>query len=256
MNLPNRITLIRLILIPVFAFFYLADFIPYGKLVATLIFIIACLTDFLDGHIARKRNMVTVLGNFFDTVADKLLVMSGFLLVAGYPVTANGGELLPSPIIFPDYLGIAIAIVVIARELIVMALRSLAASNGVVLKADMFGKVKATFQFVTLIYYFAFAFVVEEFYYAIEGVGNTILSLVGYILLAITVILTILSMCNYLIKNKHVFEEKKAEKKDESVATENNNETNKNVVDAENIVEIEENDDKNVVVIDESNKRE
>ena len=76
----------------------------------------------------------------------------------------------------------------------------------------------------------------------------------GYILLAITVILTILSMCNYLIKNKHVFEEKKAEKKDESVATENNDETDKNVVDAENIVEIKKSDD--VVVIDESNKRE
>ena len=87
MNLPNRITLCRLLLIPVFVFFYLATFIPYGKLVAAIIFAVACLTDFLDGHIARKRNMVTTLGNFFDTVADKLLVMSGLLLVVAYPQT-------------------------------------------------------------------------------------------------------------------------------------------------------------------------
>ena len=223
MNLPNRITLCRLLLIPVFTFFYLATFIPYGKLVATIIFLVACLTDFLDGHIARKRNMVTTLGNFFDTVADKLLVMSGFLLIVAYPITANGGNLLPRPILFPDFLGIIIAIVIIARELIVMALRSLAASKGVVLKADMYGKVKATFQFITLIYYFAYAFVVEEFYYAIVGVANTVLSLVGYVLLAITLIMTILSMCNYLIKNKHVFKEDKVivESEKNTVSAEN-----------------------------------
>ncbi len=209
MNLPNRITLCRLLLIPVFAFFYLADFIPYGKLVATIIFMVASFTDFLDGHIARKRNMVTTLGTFFDTVADKLLVMSGFLLIVAYPITANGGNLLPRPILFPDFLGIIIAIVIIARELIVMALRSLAASKGVVLKADMYGKVKATFQFLTLIYYFAFAFIVEEFFYAIAGVAYTVLCLIGYVFLAITLIMTILSMCNYLIKNKHVFKEDK-----------------------------------------------
>ncbi len=209
MNLPNRITLCRLLLIPFFVFFYLADFIPYGKLVATIIFMVASFTDFLDGHIARKRNMVTTLGTFFDTVADKLLVMSGFLLVVAYPITANGGNLLPRPILFPDFLGIIIAIVIIARELIVMALRSLAASKGVVLKADMYGKVKATFQFLTLIYYFAFAFIVEEFYYAIAGVAYTVLCLIGYVFLAITVILTILSMINYLVKNRQVFKEEK-----------------------------------------------
>lgn len=211
MNLPNRITLCRLLLIPVFVFFYLATFIPYGKLVAAIIFAVACLTDFLDGHIARKRNMVTTLGNFFDTVADKLLVMSGLLLVVAYPVTANGGNFSSNPIIYPDYLGIVVAIIIIARELVVMALRSLAASKGVVLKADMYGKVKATFQFITLFYYFIYAFIVEEFYYAIDGVANTVLSLVGYIFLAATLILTILSMCNYLIKNRHVFKDKKEE---------------------------------------------
>lgn len=240
MNLPNRITLCRLLLIPVFVFFYLADFIPYGKLVATIILAIACLTDFLDGHIARKRNMVTTLGTFFDTVADKLLVMSGFLLIVAYPVTANGGNFSSSPIIYRDYLGIAIAIIVIARELIVMALRSLAASKGVVLKADMYGKVKATFQFITIIYYFIYAFVVEEFYYAIGDLGNTIFSLIGYILLAITIILTILSMCNYLIKNRHVFKEEKAEEISQNKENTDNKTTESDVAKVEVIYEDDE----------------
>ena len=209
MNTPNKLTIARMILTPIFLFVFTFEAIPQHELWGTILFVIGSFTDFLDGHIARKRNMVTTLGTFFDTVADKLLVMSGFLLIVAYPITANGGNLLPRPILFPDFLGIIIAIVIIARELIVMALRSLAASKGVVLKADMYGKVKATFQFLTLIYYFAFAFIVEEFYYAIAGVAYTVLCLIGYVFLAITVILTILSMINYLVKNRQVFKEEK-----------------------------------------------
>ena len=209
MNLPNRITLCRLCLIPVFVFFYLADFIPYGKLVAALLFVIACLTDFLDGHIARKRNLVTTLGSFFDTVADKLLVMSGFLVVVAYPITANGGVRPDSPIIFPDYLGIIVAIIVIARELMIMALKSLAASKGVIMHADMYGKVKATFQFITLIYYFILAFLVQGFYSSVEGTAWTVLCIIGYVLLAVTLILTIISGFNYIWKNRQVLKDAK-----------------------------------------------
>ena len=77
MNLPNRITLIRILLIPVVIFFYLSQpFLACGKLIAAIIFVIACLTDFLDGYYARKLNMVTTIGKFMDTIADKLLVIS------------------------------------------------------------------------------------------------------------------------------------------------------------------------------------
>ncbi len=88
MNLPNKITTVRIILIPIFVFFYMADFIPggYGKLAAALIFAIACLTDFLDGKIARSRGLVTNLGKFLDPIADKLLVMAGIILLVAYPV--------------------------------------------------------------------------------------------------------------------------------------------------------------------------
>ena len=82
MNLPNKITLCRLLLIPVIIFFYLADsFIPAGKLIATIIFAIAIFTDFLDGYFARKLNMVTTLGKFLDNIADKMLVLSCLVLL-------------------------------------------------------------------------------------------------------------------------------------------------------------------------------
>jgi len=81
MNLPNKLSLLRIFLIPVMLFFYLADFVPYGKVIALAVFIIAAFTDFLDGKIARKHNLVTNLGKLLDPIADKLLVMSGLLLV-------------------------------------------------------------------------------------------------------------------------------------------------------------------------------
>lgn len=208
MNLPNKITLCRILLIPLFVFFYMANFIPYGKLVATILFMIACFTDFLDGNIARKRGLVTNLGKFLDPIADKVLVMAGFLLVIAYPIVPNGGTLV-QPVIFPSYVGVIAGIVILARELIISAFRQIAATKNVVLAADMYGKVKAVFQFITLIFYFVYAFVVEEFYYAIAGVPNTVLSLIGYVLLAITVVLTIVSFCKYIIGNKHVLKDSK-----------------------------------------------
>ncbi len=216
MNLPNKITICRLLLIPVFIFFYLANFIPYGKLIATIVFLVACFTDFLDGYFARKYNLVTTLGKFLDTLVDKLLVMAGFILVASYPVTALGSTNIAMPILIPSYVGLVAVIVILAREFIVTGLRAQAASKGVVLAADMYGKVKAVFQFATLVYYILYAFIVEEFYPYIQGVPNTVISIVGYVLLAISVILTIVSGMNYLLKNKAVFVEGDKKKKEES----------------------------------------
>lgn len=188
-------------------FFYLADFIPYGKLVAGIVFAIACLTDFLDGHIARKYNLVTTLGKFLDSIADKVLVMSGLLCLVAYPITANGGTRLPMPAITPTYIGVIAAAIILARELLISAFRQLAASKNIVLAADMCGKVKAVFQFITLIFYFVYAFLVEEFYYAIDGVANTALNITGYVLLAITIALTIASAWRYVALNKQVFKD-------------------------------------------------
>ena len=209
MNLPNRITTVRLILIPIFVFFYMADFIPHGigKLVAAIIFAAACFTDFLDGKIARKRGLVTNLGKFLDPIADKVLVMAGIILVVAYPVTANGGAYSSLPMICPIWLGAVAAIVILARELIISAFRQVAATRNIVLAADMYGKVKAVFQFITLIFYFVYAYLVQEFYSVIEGVPNTILSVFGYVLLAITIIMTIISAWKYIAGNVKVLKE-------------------------------------------------
>lgn len=206
MNLPNKITCIRLALIPVFVFFFLADFIPYGKLVAAVVFAVACLTDFLDGKIARKRGLVTNLGKFLDPIADKVLVMAGIVCLVATPIVPNGG-VIEAPAIFPIAVGVVAGIVILAREFIISAFRQVAATKNLVLAADMYGKVKAVFQFITLIYYLLLAFMIEEFYYAIEGVAFTVLNVVGYVFLAITVIMTIVSAWKYVANNIRVLKD-------------------------------------------------
>ncbi len=211
MNLPNKITLCRICLIPLFVFFFLADFIPYGKLIAAFLFAVACFTDFLDGNIARKRGLVTNMGKFLDPIADKVLVMAGLIVAIACPITANGGVNPAQPILGPSWVGIVAVVIILAREFVVSAFRQIAATKKLVLAADMYGKVKAVFQFITLIYYFVYAFIVEEFYYAIAGTANTVLGIVGYVFLAITVILTIISGVKYIVGNRQVFKDEPKE---------------------------------------------
>lgn len=211
MNTPNKITLSRLLLIPVVVFFYLASFIPYGKLVATVVFVIACLTDFLDGYLARKNNQVTTLGKFFDSIADKVLIMTGMLLIV-FPA----GQM---PAVYPNWLGIVCVIIILAREFIVSALRQIAAAKGVVLAADMGGKIKATAQYVVTTLYMVLAFIQEEFLpvSALDDKWVAAVRFVLMILLVATTILTIYSGTSYLIRNRHVFKEGEKEEKEEKV---------------------------------------
>ena len=137
MNLPNRLTLLRVILIPFFIVFYMTELIPqpYGRYVALVIFILASYTDHLDGKIARSRNIVTNFGKFMDPLADKLLVMSALLILL------EQGALRAWA-----------CIVILAREFIVSSLRSIAASKGVVLAASYWGKLKTTSQLICIMY--------------------------------------------------------------------------------------------------------
>ena len=206
MNLPNRITLLRILLIPLVIFFYLADFIPYGKLVSFLLFVIAACTDFVDGKIARKRNLVTDLGKLLDPIADKCLVMASLLLIISWPI--NGG--LPILASNPNYagvIGIVGAIIILAREFIVSALRMIAATKNYVMMADKLGKIKATFQDVSIAGYILYAFLVTEF--VLPATLNTVFALVLLILFGISVILTIVSGANYFLKNKKLFKQNK-----------------------------------------------
>lgn len=189
MNLPNKLSLLRIFLIPVMLFFYLASFVPYGKIIAIVIFILASLTDFLDGKIARKYNLVTNLGKLLDPIADKLLVMSGLLLVV-----VDGT--IPHPY------GVIIAIIIIGRELLISAFRQIAASQNVVMAADMFGKIKTFTQDIAIPLLFLVSFLTFDI--AINQTALLVLQIVSYAGIGLATLFTILSGANYIIKNKNV----------------------------------------------------
>ncbi len=124
MNLPNKLTLLRIIMIPVFVVLLYLDF-PFNNLVALAVFILASITDTLDGYIARKYSLITDFGKFMDPIADKLLVTAAMLVFVDW-------HMMPAWVV----------IVVVAREFIVSALRLVAANNGRVIAAGWSGKVK------------------------------------------------------------------------------------------------------------------
>ena len=191
MNLPNKLTVLRIVLIPFMMFFYLAEFIPHGigKIVALSIFIIAALTDLLDGKIARKYNLVTDLGKFLDPIADKILTASVLFMII-----ADGT--IPAPY------GAIVVTIIIAREFMVSALRLIAASQGTVLAADIWGKAKTMVQMIALPVCMLIPFVL-----ALNAACWIVLTvkIAGFILLGIATLLTVISGINYLVKNRQCF---------------------------------------------------
>ena len=214
MNLPNKITLTRLLMLPLIVFFYLADFIPYARLVSAILFVVACLTDFVDGKIARKYNLVTDLGKFFDSIADKCLIMTGLILIVAAGVKGT------SPVVSVPWGGVICAIIILAREFIVSALRQIAAAKGKVLAADKGGKIKATVQFVVISLYMFYAFFLTDLLPLItdSAVANKITGITGFVLLIsliFTTLITIYTGASYLINNRFIFMENKNFKEEE-----------------------------------------
>ena len=186
MNLPNKLTLMRVILIPFFVAFMLAD-VPgiKGYVIALIIFIAASITDFLDGKIARKYNLVTNFGKFMDPLADKLLVCSAMICLV---------EL--------DMLYAWIVIIIIAREFIISGFRLIAAEHQIVIAASMWGKFKTTFQMAMII---LLILSLCGDIMITPQVG--IIQLLGIIATYIALVLTIVSLIDYLRKNKDVLKE-------------------------------------------------
>lgn len=197
MNLPNKITLSRICLIPVFAVVFFLDMIPYNYFIAGVIFTVAACTDFIDGHIARARGLVTNLGKFLDPIADKVLVAAAFifLLVRQETLTVlwQGDWVLV-------YAGVCVA-VILARELIVSGFRMVAASAGLVLAADKVGKVKTTFQDISI----AMLLFGADFFGI--ALASRILNGIGIVSLGVATALTIWSGVSYIVKNRAVFKE-------------------------------------------------
>lgn len=190
MNLPTKITVSRLVLIPVFIALFLIPF-PYHQLIATAVFVVASLTDWLDGHIARKCNMVTTLGKFLDPVADKVLVASALILATTLEVGIG------------DKIAIVVcSVVIIARELIITCFRTIAATKNVILAADKIGKAKTATQLTGLTFYLSFAEVGE-----LNATVGQVFFYIGFVCLMIATVLTLISALNYIIRNRAVLKE-------------------------------------------------
>ena len=174
MNLPNKLTTFRVILIPFFVFFMLApNMTGINHYIAAAIFIVASLTDLLDGKIARKYNLVTNFGKFMDPLADKLLVCSAMICL-----------------IQTGQLAAWIVVIIIAREFIISGFRLVASDNGVVIAANYWGKFKTVSQMAMIIV------LIADF--------GGVFDMVGTVLIWIATALTVISLVDYVWANREV----------------------------------------------------
>ena len=179
MNLPNKLTILRVIMIPFFvaALLYDGGANQNMRYVAAALFIIASLTDMLDGKIARKYNLVTNFGKFMDPLSDKLLVCSALICLVNN-----------------DKLQAWIVIVIIAREFIISGFRLVASDNGVVIAASYWGKFKTVSQMAMIIL-------------CILDINNTVMQYITVIVTYLALVLTVVSLVDYMVKNKKVLSE-------------------------------------------------
>lgn len=211
MNLPNKITLTRICMIPVFvAVFYCGLLSPWCFLASAVVFVLAAATDALDGHIARSRNLVTNLGKFLDPIADKVLVSTAFILLLTVPAAFTVEPFGQGGLIAG---GVCIA-VILARELIVSGFRMIAAGKNVVLAADKLGKIKTTTQDIAIVLLLAsMTFLTlaagpdETLFLAGKGVAYA-----GLAFFVLCTVFTVVSGLNYILKNKRVFRDGESDK--------------------------------------------
>ena len=187
MNLPNKLTLLRVLLVPVFmafaalSHFGRSDFSPVCSLLAAFVFSLASITDYLDGHLARKYHLITDFGKFMDPLADKLLTTAALIFM-----TVDG---VCSPIVLA---------VVLFREFAVAGVRMIAASSQKVIAANMWGKVKTVLQMVTVLVYYVSCGLLSRW------AGADLISLVTQILCWLVAAVTVLSGGKYLWDNRDV----------------------------------------------------
>ena len=177
MNLPNKLTILRIVIVPFFVIALTIEAIPFGEWIALGLFIVASLTDFLDGYIARKHNLITDFGKFADPLADKLLVCSALICLLGL-----------------QKINVYVVLIIISRDFIISGFRLIAASKGVVIAADWFGKVKTALQMVMI------PFIIADI---------KIFTIVTIVLEIAVVILTLVSLVDCIVKNRKVLQDNK-----------------------------------------------
>lgn len=199
LNLPNKISIVRIVLIPVFLVFFLLDGVmPYARLAATFVFILASITDFVDGHIARKYNLVTDLGKFLDNIADKMLVISALIAIVFAKVSFAPESLI-------EIIILICVVIIVIRELLITMLRQIAAVKTIVIAADKYGKMKTATQMVAISFLIAGCDMMP----LMEKIGLSfnLIIVIGFALLVVSTLLALLSAVNYFIKNKGVFKD-------------------------------------------------
>ncbi|MBQ8281501.1 MAG: CDP-diacylglycerol--glycerol-3-phosphate 3-phosphatidyltransferase [Lachnospiraceae bacterium] len=185
MNLPNKITIFRVLLIPVFVVLLMVDSIPYYNFLALAVFSIACITDFIDGYIARKYNLVTNFGKFMDPLADKVLVCTAMILLIELGQISS-----------------VVVAIIMAREFIISGFRLVASDNGVVIAASYIAKFKTTAQMIMCI---LMLFTVDESY---DNAFFSFIDVMAQVFMWIALVLTIASLVDYIYKNRQVLKEK------------------------------------------------
>lgn len=194
LNTPTKLTILRILMIPVFIVLFFVEFEGH-TLAAALVYVLACFTDFFDGYLARKNNIVTNLGKFLDPIADKMLVACALVAIC-----------VTTPIVQPAkvyfILTAVFSMLILCREFVISGFRTIAADKGAVIAADMGGKFKTVFQMAAL-----FALLPVTDYYAWNALAGEVFYYGGFLLLGIATVLTIISGVHYLVKNKHVLED-------------------------------------------------
>ncbi len=181
-NLPTKITLSRILAVPLIVVLFYLSF-PFHYLAAAIVFVLAAATDMVDGHLARKRNEVTPLGKVLDPIADKILAC--FVMI----MEAASGDMM---FFYPC--GVILSMVIVGREILIGAFRTLAAHKGAILAADKLGKLKTILLNVSLP-----IIMVGSVHIAVKSIGNVIFALAA--------LFTVISGVNYVVKNKHIFTE-------------------------------------------------
>lgn len=189
MNLPNKLTVLRITLIPVFLVFAMIEAIPHNYLLAAVVFAAASFTDYLDGHIARRDHLVTNFGKLMDPLADKLLVCSAMVFFVGINAATS-----------------LAVFIILAREFLVTSVRLIAAEHGRVIAADKWGKLKTVFQIIWVLYTLLVLWVSASL---LEAVPPMWMGLLVVVLEWIVVVLTVFSGFNYVWKNRELFSDAK-----------------------------------------------
>ena len=175
MSLANKITIVRIMLVPIFMALLLSDF-PYSNFIAALIFIVAASTDTVDGYIARKRNEVTTFGKFIDPLADKILVTAALVILVEMGKISS-----------------IVAIIIITREFIITGFRVIAASEGIVIAASWWGKAKTIIQIIAIV-----AIILDNIPFKWIGIPFDRIALI------LAVVITIISGLDSIIKNFNI----------------------------------------------------